>query len=387
MLRNRLILLALWILSLVGISFYGGPISYGFFAVITLIPIGSLIYLLLVLARFKIYQDFESAGLVSNHKIPFFFTLQNEDHFAFCAVRVKFFSDFSVIDGLSDDIEYELLPGDKIRKETALICRYRGEYCVGIKSVTLRDFLCLFKITYKKPEALRVTVLPDIVRVSELRHIDVDSLSDREVFGERSQPDVTVRDYVPGDDIRSINWKQTARKGTPMVRNYVGEEKNGVALILDPARIFESETEYLPAENRMLEVVIALSLFMEERRIPVSVYTYAGEVKESIVDGPGSFDDLYGSLSSFSFRDDVDRISVFAGISVIQSIYAKRMVFIITSKWDDTVKSLTEELNKNDTEAFVYLVDTEVNEASLAGPSLHTHVIRMPAKGNLSEVL
>ena len=145
MLRNRLILAALWILSLVGISFYGGPVTYGFFAVMTLIPVILLIYLLLVLARFKIYQHFESKDIVSDHKIPFYFTLQNEDYFAFCAVRVRFYSDFSVIDGLSDDNEYELLPQSKIKKETGLVCKYRGEYNVGIKSVTLRDFLCVFK--------------------------------------------------------------------------------------------------------------------------------------------------------------------------------------------------------------------------------------------------
>ena len=69
MLRNRLILAALWILSLVGISFLGGPVTYGFFAVMTLIPVILLIYLLLVLARFKIYQYLESKDIVSDHKI------------------------------------------------------------------------------------------------------------------------------------------------------------------------------------------------------------------------------------------------------------------------------------------------------------------------------
>ena len=88
MLRNRLILAALWIFSLVGISFYGGPLTYGFFAVMTILPIVLLLYLLLVLARFKIYQHLESREIVSNHKIPFYFTLQNEDLFAFSAVRV-----------------------------------------------------------------------------------------------------------------------------------------------------------------------------------------------------------------------------------------------------------------------------------------------------------
>ena len=56
MLRNRLIVLLLWILSLVAITFYGGPVSYGFFLLITLLPVASALYLVYVCLRFRIYQ-------------------------------------------------------------------------------------------------------------------------------------------------------------------------------------------------------------------------------------------------------------------------------------------------------------------------------------------
>ena len=252
MLRNRLIVAALWILSLVGISFYGGPVSYGFFAVITLIPLISLLYLLLVLARFKIYQRFESSDLVADHVVPFFFTLQNEDWFAFAGVRVKFYYDHSSIEGLSDDIEYELLPQTKITKETELICKYRGEYNVGISSVVLRDYLCLFKITYKNREPLRATVLPNIIRLDDLRSVNIETISHREALTDLTTPDVEVRDYIPGDDIIHINYKQSARLDKLTVRKFSGEEKEGVGIILDPLRISEDKSVYLPVENRCL---------------------------------------------------------------------------------------------------------------------------------------
>ncbi len=387
MLRNRLIYLLLWALSLVGISFYGGPVSYGFFAVMTLIPIVCLIYLLLVLLRFKIYQDFESNDIVSDRKTRFYFTLQNEDRFAFCAVRVNFYSDFSVIEGLKDDIEYELLPHDRIKKETYLVCRYRGEYCVGIRSVTLRDFLCLFKITYHNPEALRVTVLPNIVRLPALKYIDMDLVSQREASVNPSFPDVTVRNYVPGDSIRRINWKLTAKTGDPMVRNYIGEEKTGVGLVIDPSRFSGKDTEYLPLENRILEIAIALTLFMEERGIPVAVYGLDGPESEALVGGAEDFNAFYRRISSFSFSSDTDRISVFAGLSGIQGMAGNKMVFLVTGEFDGPVRNFCEELNMNDTEAFVYLVRPDVTETSLAAPFVHTRVFTVPKDWNLSELI
>lgn len=387
MLRNRLILAALWILSLVGISFYGGPVTYGFFAVMTLIPVILLIYLLLVLARFKIYQHFESKDIVSDHKIPFYFTLQNEDYFAFCAVRVRFYSDFSVIDGLSDDNEYELLPQSKIKKETGLVCKYRGEYNVGIKSVTLRDFLCVFKLTYKNREALRVRVLPNIIRLSALKSVDVESISDRETTVNASYPDVTVREYIAGDDSRRINWKQTAKVGKPMVRNYIGEEKNGVGLIIDPFRISKKETEYLPIENRMLEAAVALTLFMEEKHIPVSVYGYSDSVRESAVDSADSFNDFYKAASSFSFSEETDRTDMLGKLSKTQSIYDKKTVFLITADVTPSMYEFAKGLNRSDTEVIVYLVKNNDEGTLPVSPFVHTKVVTVPTEKSLEEVI
>ena len=387
MLRNRLIVAALWILSLVGISFYGGPVTYGFFAVMTLIPVILLIYLLLVLARFKIYQHFESKDIVSDHKIPFYFTLQNEDYFAFCAVRVRFYSDFSVIDGLSDDNEYELLPQSKIKKETGLVCKYRGEYNVGIKSVTLRDFLCVFKLTYKNREALRVRVLPNIIRLSALKSVDVESISDRETTVNASYPDVTVREYIAGDDSRRINWKQTAKVGKPMVRNYIGEEKNGVGLIIDPFRISKKETEYLPIENRMLEAAVALTLFMEEKHIPVSVYGYSDSVRESAVDSADSFNDFYKAASSFSFSEETDRTDMLGKLSKTQSIYDKKTVFLITADVTPSMYEFAKGLNRSDTEVIVYLVKNNDEGTLPVSPFVHTKVVTVPTEKSLEEVI
>jgi uncharacterized protein (DUF58 family) len=42
-----------------------------------------------------------------------------------------------------------------------------------------------------------------------------------------------VREYIPGDDIRSIDWNVTARAGTPFVKRYVEERELTVMLMVD----------------------------------------------------------------------------------------------------------------------------------------------------------
>ena len=57
--RNRRILFLLWVLSLIGISLRGGPVTYGVFFMLTLVPVISLLYIRLVIVLFKIYQDLD----------------------------------------------------------------------------------------------------------------------------------------------------------------------------------------------------------------------------------------------------------------------------------------------------------------------------------------
>ncbi len=48
-----------------------------------------------------------------------------------------------------------------------------------------------------------------------------------------------IKEYVLGDDIRSINWKATARKGQLMVNNYSDERSQQVYCIIDKGRVMK----------------------------------------------------------------------------------------------------------------------------------------------------
>src|SRR5580765_6468809 len=42
-----------------------------------------------------------------------------------------------------------------------------------------------------------------------------------------------VREYLPGDDIRSIDWNVTARMGHPFVKRFIEERELTVMLVVD----------------------------------------------------------------------------------------------------------------------------------------------------------
>ncbi len=56
------------------------------------------------------------------------------------------------------------------------------------------------------------------------------------VFHGRSIEFDDLRHYVPGDEVKDIDWKATARMGTPMTRRYIASRKHTVLLVTDTGR-------------------------------------------------------------------------------------------------------------------------------------------------------
>ena len=303
--KRRLGLLGLWILSLTAISFYGGAVSYGFFFGITLLPVISLVYLALVYWRFKIYQKVESRNMVCGQPMPYFFVLQNDDYCPFASISVRMFSSFSYVEKLPGDTEYELLPGDKYTYETMLVCKYRGEYEVGVKEIVVTDFFRLFRFTYRIPGTIKAIVLPKVTRLTALNSIEsLAVLLQRDAVRADTEPDVTVRDYIAGDALKQIHWKATAREQKLKVRSRMGEEKQGIALFCDTKRYSRHIEKYLPVENKQLEIMLALGIFLAERNMAFTAFYGQNGMRKKRVDGIGDFDVFYEAMSKVIYSED-----------------------------------------------------------------------------------
>lgn len=56
------------------------------------------------------------------------------------------------------------------------------------------------------------------------------------IFRGRSLDFDDLRAYVPGDEVRDIDWKATARTGTPLIKRYVATRRQQVMFVVDTGR-------------------------------------------------------------------------------------------------------------------------------------------------------
>ncbi|MBR7090276.1 MAG: DUF58 domain-containing protein [Lachnospiraceae bacterium] len=384
---RRIVLILLWILSLVGITYYGGPVSYGFFAAMTLVPLISLLYTLIVLFRFKIYQDVNRKNVVSGSISDFYITLQNEDIFTYSGIRITFYSPFSTISGIDEDAEYELPPHSGIKKETSLFCKYRGEYEVGVKKIIIRDYLKVFRLTFKNREPFRVNVLPAVYRPVTLKTLEnIDSAS-ADSLGGNTEPDVTVREYVPGDDIRKIHWKLTAAYGKLLVRNTTGEEKLGIGIIMDPERYSHDPCDYLPLENKITETVIALLSFFLSNSVDVSAYTYQTVLHSDLIKDEDSFKEFYTFLSGYRFEKGTSMKSMLSQLISEGTLFSHRIVIAVLHTISADALEAIRLTELNGVTVIVYLITDNEHEAENARTLIHGKFFRIGTEEDLKEVL
>ena len=99
----------------------------------------------------------------------------------------------------------------------------------------------------------------------------------KSIFKGRSMNFDELREYVPGDDIKDIDWKASSRSQKMLVRQYIAERKHNIMLVFDTNRRMLGDSDGLE-EKRELAIMSAgtMAYFVNRSGDFVSA-TYATE--------------------------------------------------------------------------------------------------------------
>jgi len=88
-----------------------------------------------------------------------------------------------------------------------------------------------------------------------------------------------IREYVGGDDIRTINWKATARKGGQlMVNNYMDERSQQVYCIIDKGRVMKMPFEGMALLDYAINATLILSRVALIRQDKAGLITFSENI-------------------------------------------------------------------------------------------------------------
>ena len=95
------------------------------------------------------------------------------------------------------------------------------------------------------------------------------------VFRGRGMEFSEVRAYVPGDDVRAIDWNVTARTGVPHVKKFVEERDLTTLLVVDLSRSQEFGSRFLTKRALMAELagLLAFAAVKNNDRVGALLFT------------------------------------------------------------------------------------------------------------------
>ena len=60
-----------------------------------------------------------------------------------------------------------------------------------------------------------------------------------------------LREYIPGDSIRDIDWKASSRSGKMLVKRYIAEKKHNIMIVFDTGKKMNAHTKGLEVKKEM----------------------------------------------------------------------------------------------------------------------------------------
>jgi uncharacterized protein (DUF58 family) len=181
----------------------------------------------------------------------------------------------------------DLAPGRSTAAITCLTPQRRGDVAAGL--VTMRSLGPLGLAGRQRSVAapLTVRVLPPFLsrkhlpeKLARLRELDGQHRS--LIRGQGTEFD-SLRAYVLGDDVRSIDWRSSARRSDVLVRTWRPERDRRIVIVLDTGRTSAGRVGGIPRLDASMDAALLLAALAVRARDRVDLIAADRRVRARVV--------------------------------------------------------------------------------------------------------
>ena len=248
----------------------------------------------------------------------------------------------------------------------------RGEYFFGYLNVYVSSPLKLISKRYKLEGDKMVPTYPSYI---QLRKYDLMAFSNNLFqYGIKKIRRIghtmefeQIKEYIPGDDIRTINWKATAKKNALMVNQFQDEKSQSVYMVIDKGRVMKMPFNGLSLLDYAINATLVLSNVILKKQDKAGMFAFSKKVENRVFAEKRSsqmnkiLETLYNIKTDF-FESDFSRLYV----DIKKNITHRSLIILYTNF--ETLDGLNRQLPylkgiaKNHLLVVVFFNNTELNE-------------------------
>jgi uncharacterized protein (DUF58 family) len=253
----------------------------------------SLIFLLVTLADMVIL--FKSPGIKAERILPDRFSNSDENKVEILLRNIYGFKTrIEVIDEIPVQFQkrdfshlLELASGSSKSFNYSLRPVERGEYFFGNLNIFASSPLKLVRRRKKFGKEQMLKVYPSFVQMKKYDFLAIDKkisqpgLKKIRKIGHTMEFE-QIKDYVTGDDMRSINWKATAKQGNLMVNQYQDERSQPVYTVIDTGRTMKMPFHNLKLLDYAINSALAFSNIALKKKDKAGLITFSNKMEKIV---------------------------------------------------------------------------------------------------------
>lgn len=140
-----------------------------------------------------------------------------------------------------------------------------------------------------------------------------------------------VREYQPGDDIRSIDWNVTARMGSPFVKNFMEERELVVMFLLDVSASGRFGSTDQTKIETAAEICALLAFSAIQNNDKVGALMFTDEVEEYIPAEKGRKHVLHVIRETLFYEPRGKRTDIAQALSFLLRVLKRRAIVFVLS--------------------------------------------------------
>jgi len=198
-----------------------------------------------------------------------------------------------------------------IRKRYSLIPLERGHFRIPPLDLKLKDSRSLFETDISLDGETQLFVRPsrEEIRLAHLmgkrKQFEITGPANRRHTRTFRADFRTIRDYIPGDRFRDIDWKATSRLTKLMTREYELETNLPTMLLLDTSLSMREMIRRRSKLDHAIALAIQIAIVMDDHHHPVGLITFdENRVIEHFSPGKNHIDDIV--LSIFKLPNPIE---------------------------------------------------------------------------------
>jgi uncharacterized protein (DUF58 family) len=168
-----------------------------------------------------------------------------------------------------------LSPFEAYDMDFAVKFNHIGTYSAGLDRVVITDFLHLFETSIQNPAVHTVDITPRIQPIGRIEFSNEavleTSRANKSALAD-SLDYACVRNYVPGDPLKTIHWKLSARSENYLTRLFEVYTNPGVSVVLDTFGPSSHTNVLMDMFDCVIETAFSVARFAQEQGLDTEVH-------------------------------------------------------------------------------------------------------------------